>query len=159
MVLLLGVIAAFSQISKRLDKLPGKWIMVNTWLLFFAYTFLPVALFWFLDRSNAIHDTSLFAAVLIGFGYRQIMTGELASIRPAGDFSKFWQPFAAWSDHVADRIRNRVVRNESLFDERLLNVVRDDEEKRKSLRELAFTHTKDIPRSVKRSKKLKTRER
>lgn len=144
-VLLLGVIAAFSQISKRLDKLPGKWIMVNTWLLFFAYTFLPVALFWFLDRSNAIHDTSLFAAILIGFGYQQIMTGELASIRPAGDFSKFWQPFAAWSDHVADRIRNRVVRNESLFDERLLNVVRDDEEKRKSLRELAFTHTKDVP--------------
>lgn len=73
-------------------------VVVNTWLLFFAYTFLPVALFWFLDRSNAIHDTSLFAAVLIGFGYRQILSGELTSIRPAGDISKFWQPFAAWAD-------------------------------------------------------------
>ena len=143
-VLLLGLIAAFGQISKRLENLPSKWIMVNTWLLFFAYTFLPVALFWFLDRSNAIHDTSLFAAILIGFGYRQILSGELTSIRPAGDVSKIWQPFAAWADHVADRIRNRVVRNESLFDERLLNVVRTDEAKLKSLRELAFTHTKDM---------------
>src|SRR5689334_9182776 len=134
-VLLLGLIAAFGQISKRLEKLPSKWIMVNTWLLFFAYTFLPVALFWFLDRSNAIHDTSLFAAILIGFGYRQILAGELSSIRPAADLSRIWQPFAAWADHVGDRIRNRVVRNESLFDQRLLNVVRNDNDKLKNLRE------------------------
>lgn len=144
-VLLLGLIAASGQITKRLEKLPAKWIMVNTWLLFFAYTFLPVALFWFLDRSNAIHDTSLFAAILIGLGYQQILSGELTSIRPAGDISRIWQPFAAWADHVADRIRNRVVRNESLFDERLLNVVRNDDGKFTSLRELAFTHTKDVP--------------
>jgi hypothetical protein len=102
-------------------------------------------LFWFLDRSNAIHDTSLFAAILIGIGYQQILSGELASIRPAGDISKVWQPFTAWADHVADRIRNRILRNEALFDERLLDVVRSDPAKLDSLRELAFTHTKNLP--------------
>ena len=121
-VLALGIIAAFGQLSKRLTNLPGKWIMVNTWLLFFAYTLLPVVLFWFLDRSNAIHDTSLFAAILIGFGYQKILSGELTSIRLAGDISTIWQPFSAWADHVADRIRNRIVRNESLFDEGLLTL-------------------------------------
>jgi len=143
-VLVLGLITALGQMSKRLAKLPGKWIMVNTWLLFFAYTFTPVALFWLLDRSNAIHDTSLFAAILVGLGYQQVLSGELTSIRAPGDISKVWQPFAAWADLVADRIRNRILRNESLFDERLLAAVREDATKFENLRALALTHTKDV---------------
>lgn len=143
-VLVLGLITALGQISKRLAKLPGKWIMVNTWLLFFAYTFTPVVLFWLLDRSNAIHDTSLFAAILIGLGYQQVLSGELTSIRAPGDIAKVWQPFAAWADLVADRIRNRILRNESLFDERLLTAVREDSTKFENLKELALTHTKDV---------------
>jgi hypothetical protein len=143
-VFVLGLITALGQMSKRLAKLPSKWIMVNTWLLFFAYTFTPVVLFWLLDRSNAIHDTSLFAAILVGVGYQQVLSGELASIRAPGDFSKLWQPFAAWADLVADRIRNRVLRNESLFDERLLAAVRQDSTKFEKLKELALTHTKDV---------------
>ena len=118
--------------------------MVNTWLLFFAYTLVPVLLFWFLDRSNAIHDTSVFAAILIGLGYQKILSGELTSIRLGGDVSTVWQPFSAWADHVADRIRNRIVRNESLFDESLLNNLRNDTDKIPTLRDLAFTHTKDL---------------
>lgn len=143
-VLALGLITGLGQMSKRLAKLPGKWIMVNTWLLFFAYTLTPVVLFWLLDRSNAIHDTSLFAAILVGLGYQQILSGELASIRAPGDISRVWQPFAAWADLVADRIRNRILRNESLFDERLLAAVREDGEKFQNLKELALTHTKDV---------------
>ena len=144
-VLALGLVAASGQISKRLANLPGKWIMVNTWLLFFAYTLVPVLLFWLLDRSNSIHDTSVFAAILIGVGYQKILSGELTSIRLGGDVSTVWQPFSAWADHVADRIRNRIVRNESLFDEGLLNFLRDNPEKIATLRDLAFTHTKDLP--------------
>src|SRR5713226_3872670 len=111
LVLLLGLAVAWSQVSRRLGKLPGQWIMVNTWLLFFAYTFVPVLLFWFLDRTNAVHDTSLFAAVLVGFGYQQILTGSLGSIRAPGDVSKFWQPFGIWADSISDRIRERIIVN------------------------------------------------
>jgi hypothetical protein len=146
LVLALGLVTAYGQISRRLTNLPSKWIMVNTWLLFFSYTLLPVALFWFLDRTGAIHDTSLFAAILVGAGYQRILSGELASIRPAGDIAKFWQPFVAWSDHVADRIRNRILRNDALFDERLFSDVRADKAKQESLQDLAFTHTKDLPK-------------
>jgi hypothetical protein len=35
-VFLLGLIAAKGQVSQRLGNLPGQWIMINTWLLFFA---------------------------------------------------------------------------------------------------------------------------
>lgn len=144
-VILLGLVTAGGQISTRLVNMPSKWIMVNTWLLFFAFLFLPVGLFWLLDRTGAIHDTSLFAAVLIGAGYQQILTGNLASIRPSGDISKFWQPFSAWADHVADRIRNRVARNDALFIEKLFADVTNSSAKQDSLKSLALAHSTNAP--------------
>ena len=143
LVLLLGLAVAWSQVSRRLGKLPGQWIMVNTWLLFFAYTFVPVLLFWFLDRTNAVHDTSLFAAVLVGFGYQQILTGSLGSIRAPGDVSKFWQPFGIWADSISDRIRERIIVNNSQFDERLLSTIRTDDAKFAALKAVALVHVPD----------------
>jgi len=55
----------------------------------FAYTLIPLALFWLLDRTNAIHDTSLFAAILIGVGYQQILSGSFATLKAPGDVSFF----------------------------------------------------------------------
>jgi hypothetical protein len=144
-VFLLGLITAGGQISSRLVNMPSKWIMVNAWLLFFAYSFLPLALFWLLDRTGAIHDTSLFAAILIGAGYQQILSGNLATIRP-GDISKFWQPFSAWADHVADRIRNRVARNDALFIEKFFSDVVKTEEKQSSLNHLALARSTNVPK-------------
>ncbi len=143
LVLVIGLAVAWSQVSKRLEKLPGKWIMVNTWLLFFAYTFVPLFLFWFLDRTNAVHDTSLFAAILIGFSYQQILSGSLGSIRISGDVSKFWQPFGAWADKISDRIRERIRLNNSQFDEGLLNTIRTDDQKFSDLKAVTMTHSVD----------------
>jgi hypothetical protein len=143
-VILLGLITAGREISNRLVNMPSRWIMVNTWLLFFAYWFLPVVLFWLLDRTNAIHDTSLFAAVLIGAGYQQILSGNAATIRPTGEISKFWKPFSAWADHVADGIRNRVARNDALFIEGLFADVVETEEKQKNLNDLAMAYSTNV---------------
>lgn len=143
-VFALGVLTALNQISTRLGSFKGRWIMVNTWLLFFAYSFVPVVLFWALDRTNALHDTSLFAAILVGVGYQQILSGGLASIQPAGDISKIWQPFAAWADSIADRIRDRIQVNDSRFDAKLLQVVRADPTKFERLRDVALTRATDL---------------
>lgn len=144
-VILLGLITAGGQVSNRLANLPSKWIMVNTWLLFFAYSLLPVGLFWLLDRTSAIHDTSLFAAVLIGGGYQQILSGNVATIRPTGDISKFWQPFSAWADHVADRVRNRIARNDALFIEKFFSDVIKNQQKQDDLNNLALGHSTHGP--------------
>jgi hypothetical protein len=144
LVFLLGLATAWGQVSKRLGRLPGQWIMLNTWLLFFAYTFVPVALFWFLDRTNAIHDTSLFAAVLVGVGYQQILSGSIGSIRAPGDISKFWQPFGAWADTIAVRIRDRIIVNNSRFDEKLLSTIRSDAGKFGALKSVAMVHASDV---------------
>lgn len=146
-VFLLGLVAAKAQVSQRLGNLPGQWIMINTWLLFFAYTLLPVALLWFLDRTNAVHDTSAFAAILVGVGYQQILSGGLGTVRAPGEVSKLWQPFAAWADRISDRIRDRIAVNDSRFDERLLSAIRNDSAKFEALKNVALVHATD-PRDL-----------
>lgn len=152
LVFLLGLAAAKGQVGQRLGNLPGQWIMVNTWLLFFAYALLPVALFWLLDRTNAIHDTSVFAALVVGLGYQQILSGGIGTIRAPGEMSKLWQPFAAWADSISDRIRDRIAVNDSKFDERLLSTIRSDPKNFEKLKSLALAHTpnpKDLDDKIK----------
>lgn len=141
-VFLLGLITAVVQINKRLLNYPGKWVTWHTWTLLSAYTFLPVVLFWFLDQVNAIHDTSFFAALVIGAGYQQVLSGNLATIR-AGEVSKLWQPFNAWSDYTAERIRDQISTNAERFDERMRTMVLKDPQKQNSLHFVAITHAKD----------------
>lgn len=144
LVLLIGLLVAWSQVSKRLEKRPGKWIMGNTWLLFLSYALVPLILFWFLDRTNAVHDTSLFAAVLVGFGYQQILMGGLGGVRVSGDVSKFWKPFATWADSISNRIIERIKLNDSQFDERLLDIIRKDDKRFIDLKAVTMAHTMSL---------------
>jgi hypothetical protein len=142
-VLILGLFTAFIQISTRLADRPGKWIMVNTWLLLSAYMLIPVALFWFLDRTSAIHDTSLFAAIVVGAGYQKILAGNLKSVQTPADVSKLWQPFAAWADSISVRISDRLADNRMRFDEKLLSSVAASPEKFDALKHVVLTHAAD----------------
>jgi hypothetical protein len=128
-VLVVGLLVARGQVSTKLRNFPGYWVMPGTWLLFLAFTLVPVVLFWSLDRTGAIHDTSLFAALLVGFGYQQILAGGLASLKAPGEASKLWQPFSKWTDRVAENVAERVQRNDSRFRERVIADLAKDENK------------------------------
>ncbi len=138
LVLLVGLIAGKSRVSHLLGDYPGTWGLVETWLLFSAYALLPVLLFWFLDRTNALHDTSLFAAILVGVGYQPILSGNLGGIRAPGDVSKFWQPFQAWANRLSDRILSRIHRNSARFDEQVIRTITSDAQQLDRLKKLAL---------------------
>jgi hypothetical protein len=142
-VLLLGFVTAGTQVSAQLGNLPGKWLTVNTWLLFFAYTLIPLGLFWLLDRTNAIHDTSVFAAVLVGVGYQQILSGSFATLKAPGDVSIFLKPFAAWSAAITVQIRDRVAIRDGQFDENLLSTIVNDPGKFDALKQVVMVHVAD----------------
>jgi hypothetical protein len=144
LVLVLGIITASVQVSAKLKNLPGKWIMLNTWLLFAGYTAIPLALFWFLDRTNAIHDTSIFAAILVGVGYQQILSTGLSSIRAPSGATKLWQPFDAWANSIAGRIRDRIAINDTQFDEKLLTTLIQDKDKFEVLKDITLAHITDV---------------
>ena len=90
-VLLCGLISARSQLYKRFVdfKVSGAWLVPSTWLVFAIYLAIPIALFWLMDRMNALNDTSLLAALLVGFAYPAILAGGFGRLAVALNSSEF----------------------------------------------------------------------
>src|SRR5664279_1470228 len=74
-----GILSALIQVQGRLDVLRNKaiyaWSLWTTWLVFSTYLLIPLMLFWLLDRTGALQDTSFFAALLVGFAYPLVLSG------------------------------------------------------------------------------------
>jgi hypothetical protein len=79
-VLLVGMAVARSRVNSAFDRYDDRWAFAGTWSVFLAYTIVPVILLYFLDFTSVINDTSLFAALVIAFGYRQIFVGGIQGI-------------------------------------------------------------------------------
>ena len=107
LIAIVGVVVAIDTINVLLRLAEDRWAFAGTWGLFFAYTGLPILLFWFLDYTGAVHDTAVFAALVVGFGYRQIFAGGVQGITMAGQTAALWKPFEAWVDRVSKRISSR----------------------------------------------------
>jgi len=112
----LALIVAVIQVRTLLKGYTNVWSSARSWLLLGAYTSVPIGLFWLLDRADALHDTSLFAAILVAIGYRQILSGGSQGVTVPSGFAAAWQPFVTWSNNVASGIRDRIARNNSQYD-------------------------------------------
>lgn len=137
-VLAAGALASLFQLYDKLGTFRGAWVMAETWALYAVYTLFPVALFWLLDRTNAIHDTSLFAALIIGVGYQQILSGQLSSIKAPSEAAGFWQFFSTWADLMSARIRTRIQSADRWFKEATVNSVLGSQQRFDALRQLAM---------------------
>lgn len=112
----MALIVAVIQVRTLLKGYTNVWSSARSWLLLGAYTSVPIALFWLLDRADALHDTSLFAAILVAITYRQILSGGSQGVTVPSGFAAAWQPFVTWSNNVASGIRDRIARNNSQYD-------------------------------------------
>ena len=111
-VLCCGVVAARVQIYRRLQerKVTGIWVEPGTWLMFLIYLAAPLTLFWLMDRSGAVSDTALFAAILIGASYPAVLSGSFGGLRArrfGGDLEAHRQPGGRRHhvDHPTSRAR------------------------------------------------------
>ena len=126
-VAIVGAWVAGRQIAGRLSGIPGLWLEWRTYLLFMLYTAVPLAMFWLLDRGGAIADTSVFAAVLVGLGYQQIIAGKNETIRTPGDLSQFWTPFVSYADSVEEAVRRgRDAKQRRTEDAIIVSIAADD---------------------------------
>jgi hypothetical protein len=146
LVFLVGAIVAYSRVTRLFDNYPGAWGTVNIWLLLLAYTAVPLILFWFLDWTNAIHDTSFFAAILVAAGYRQLLAGRMTGIRMPNETNRFWQPFEAWANWLGDRIRDRVQLNSARYTDQVIRSIQADPGKLNELKHLALLRVADPQR-------------
>jgi hypothetical protein len=117
LVLLVGGAVAWSMVN-QLAGFPDRWAFAGTWQLFIAHLLLPVLLFWFLDFVSVIQDTSLFAALVVGAGYRQIFSGGVQGLTLPAQTASLWKPFDAWVKSVADRIATKQKQYRDQFDAR-----------------------------------------
>lgn|SRR6266850_4835617 len=119
LVLLVGTFVARANVNHLMAGFGNRWAFAGTWWLFLAYLALPVALFWFLDYTSALQDTSLFAALVVAIGYRQVFAGGVQGITMPGQSSALWQPFEAWVTRTNERILTRQKQYKDRFDERV----------------------------------------
>ncbi len=131
-VIVVGAVVARANVNERLATYPDHWAFLSSWLLFLTYWAIPPLLFWFLDHTGAVQDTSLFAALIVAFGYRQLFAGGIQGISMPGQAAGLWKPFQAWVDKVADHIAGRQKRYIDRFAELLRrDVTRDPAELQK----------------------------
>jgi len=97
-----------------------------------------------LDRTGAITDTSLFAAVLIGVGYERIITGGDQTLRAPGDVSALWTPFLAYADKVAKVVLERGAQNQLRLAEKIIAEIMEVPERYAALEAFALARSSDI---------------
>jgi len=102
-VLLCGILSATIQVQGRLDILRNKAIYAlslgTTWVVFTIYLIIPLVVFWLLDRTGALRDTSVFAAFLVGLAYPAVLSGD-SSVKPAAGIAAV----VGWLNKAADSL-------------------------------------------------------
>ena len=143
-VIVIGFFVASLQIERLYQGFPQAWIMFSTWVLFSIFLLLPVALFWFLDRTDTLHDTSLFGAIFVAVAYRQILVGRAEKVPVPSQASKIWERLMNWADEQAGRIRQRMERNADAFDQKVISRLTVDAHQRERVLELLKFHSEDF---------------
>jgi hypothetical protein len=143
-VLLLGLFVAYRQVTSRLEGFKDIWLVGDTWILFFAYVAIPLGLFWLLDRTDAVKDSSLFAALLVGIGYERILAGTNGTLAAPQGLGSYWSPFVAYANRVAEKIRDAARRADRRLQKRLLANILADPARYEALEELAKSLTPNV---------------
>ncbi len=107
-VLVCALISARVQVYGRLAGLKERaiyaWSLPSTWGVFLTYVAIPLGLFWFLDRTGAVRDTSLFAAMLIGLAYPSVISGG-SGVKTAEGVAGV----LGWLDKATDALITKIV--------------------------------------------------
>lgn len=139
-VAVVGLITALGQVNSHLQHRTGKWLIGGTWLLLSCYFAVPLGLFFLLDHTGAVHDTSLFAAILIATTYNRVLAGGAAAMPVPDQVSSWWPSFLTWADKVSKKVAHRDDVKEQRFTDRILDKVVGDDHKFTAFLEVALTH-------------------
>jgi hypothetical protein len=149
-VLLVAMFVAWRKVSTGLRAVAGQdtppiWHFSRTWLLLTCYVAVPLLLFWLLDRTEAIHDTSFFAALIVAIAYERIMAGEHDSLKVGNGIQGMWSPFQKFIERTRDAILKQLQRAAARFDRYVVEFVLADTQRLTALETLASSLAQDLP--------------
>ncbi|MBI4624805.1 MAG: hypothetical protein HY736_16515, partial [Verrucomicrobia bacterium] len=138
-----AIISARVQVLGRLTILKQKsiyaWGQRSIWLVFTVYLLLPLALFWILDRTGAVKDTSLFAALLVGLAYPAILSGGTA-VKPTEGLAGVFDWLNKAMDNVTASTTSMVALEAQLFERVIVDHIEKNAEARKLVEGLALQY-------------------
>jgi hypothetical protein len=124
-VLLCGLFSARTQLYKRFVVLKMNiaevWLVPTTWMMFGIYLLTPLGLFWLMDRTGALNDTSLFAALLVGLAYPAILEGGFGGLKAPSGLGDVVKPIQAFTDKMIESVNQAAARQQRKFEDFVVN--------------------------------------
>ncbi len=142
-LIIVASISARKNISKVQVSSYGIWRIGRTWMLLLIYVSISVVLFWLLDRTNAVHDTSIVAAFLVGIAYDQVLNNQVTGITVADNVSAFLKPIQAWAEQTSEQVQVQLRKKDARLREKLFMRVEKDDDKFKALKSLVYKTSND----------------
>lgn len=116
LVFLFAILSACLQVRARFAalKVPATWVWraPTTWLIFAIYIGTPLALFWLMDRANALNDTSLFAALLVALAYPAILADGFGGIKAPSGLAGVFKPLTVFTDSLVGTVNKQLAQME-----------------------------------------------
>jgi hypothetical protein len=138
----IGALVARRKIIQRFSFGGGSgdyvpvWHYPTTYLLASVYIVIPVLLFWMLDKTGAISDTSLFAAIIVAFSYDQIIAGKDPKTKTPTGGATLLNPLR-WAEQISQRVTYRQARTRERIYRRISRLAAKNPDVRNKLHALA----------------------
>lgn len=111
-VVLAGMLTAVRKVDERLANISGAWSALGTHRLFFFFWATPVVLFFLLDHSGAVNDTSPVAALVVAVTYGAILSGSaqpgLGQPAVPGQITNLWTQLLGDADKISADVQSRL---------------------------------------------------
>lgn len=107
-VMLAGMLTAVREVDSRLSRIPGAWSDMGAHRLFAVFWLTPVVLFFLLDHSGAINDTSPVAALVIAFTYGAILSAGAINAPLPQQLKGLWAKLLGDMDKLSASVQARM---------------------------------------------------
>ena len=104
----IGAVVSFYHISSKLAGAAILWARIELWVVYVLYVLFPIALFWLLDVTGELKDTSLLLAIFIALVYRKVLSGENDQVQSPGMLSSYWVSLEALIEKLIENWGEKV---------------------------------------------------
>lgn len=149
LVTTIGCGVAVARVNRLLHGYTKMWIITQTWVLLLAYTAIPISLFVFLGAIGAIHDTSVFAAIVVGVAYPLLLTqggGTVGPVSAPGWLSAWWKAFGDWVNDIARQVGESADQLDRRVSHVVARLAREDPRVFEAFLTTCRVHVDDLPK-------------
>ncbi len=135
-VMLAGMLTAVREVDARLARIPGAWTDPGAHRLFAFFWLAPLALFFVLDHSGAINDTSPIAALVVAIAYAAILSGSSAEGAMPQQLRGLWSKLLGDMDKLSANVQARMQLRNFEYRRRMIDEIAARKDRYERLRAL-----------------------